>query len=215
MACCNHCMDAQDFFNDKHARRELKQYRKKGAITSTQKLIDALCRWTDNASTLLDVGGGIGAIDHELLRQHLDKATLVEASPAYLKLSREEAERQGHGDRLESYEGDFVDMVSGLPVADLVTMDRVICCYPYMEQLVTAAASRSRQICGVVYPRERWFIRAGMRLLNWYTRLRRKEFRVYVHPRKDIDATFRNNGFELHEATTTLLWHIDIYAKAG
>lgn len=213
MPCCHHCQDAQDFFNEKMARRELKSYQRKGPMTSTRMLINAIRETGVRDATLLDIGGGIGAIDHELLQEGLEKATMIEASEAYIQTAKGEAERRGHAGRLTTHHGDFVEWAPKLSRADIVTLDRVLCCYPYMHELLTAALNKSDRMCGVVYPRINRVIRAGVYLGNLYFSLRRKAFRLYLHPRSEVDATFRRNGFERIRALTSWIWHVDLYRR--
>ena len=109
MNCCPHCEDARDFFNRKTARRDLRRYQKKGPSKTTGLLLEALRAQGVGDRTLLDVGGGIGAVQHELFREGLRHATQVDASPAYLETSQGEAGRQllahGHPARGDAQRG--------------------------------------------------------------------------------------------------------------
>jgi 2-polyprenyl-3-methyl-5-hydroxy-6-metoxy-1,4-benzoquinol methylase len=68
------------FYDAKLAASQLRKYRDKGPIASTQMLIDALKAEGVEGATLLDIGGGIGAIQHELLAVGVAHATSVDAS---------------------------------------------------------------------------------------------------------------------------------------
>lgn len=213
MTCCSHCRDADILFSDRTARRELRRYRKKGAIRTTRVLVDAIRPRLTEGWALLDVGGGIGAIQHELLGAGVARATQVDASPAYLDASREEAARLGHADRVEHVYGDFAAMADSVPDADVVTLDRVICCYPDMERLVEASATKARKVYGLVYPRERLAMRAFMFAANLYMRVRRSAFRTYVHPGAAVDALVRRLGFERVSHDETFLWRVVTYTR--
>ncbi|MBI2171194.1 MAG: hypothetical protein HYU30_04125 [Chloroflexi bacterium] len=84
MNCCQ-CQGIEDFFSSRLAARELKHYRKKGPWKTTTMLIEALKREGLSGATLLDIGGGVGAIQHELLKASAGSATNVDASTAYLE----------------------------------------------------------------------------------------------------------------------------------
>lgn len=213
MTCCSHCQDAQVLFSDRAARRELRRYRRNGPIPTTRRLIDAIRPLLSDGWTLLDVGGGIGAIQHELLAAGASRAIQVDASPAYIEASREEAARRGNADRVEHRYGDFTDLAATVPDADVVTLDRVICCYPDMERLVTASAARARHVYGLVYPRERWPVRAVMAIGNLYMRMRRSAFRTYVHSGAAVDALLRRLGFERATYERTALWQVATYVR--
>jgi hypothetical protein len=96
------------FYNEKSAASELRRYRQKGPIPSTRALIEALRAARVEGATLLDIGGGIGAIQHELLDAGLARATSVDASGPYLDASRKESDRRGYGGRVTYRHGDFV-----------------------------------------------------------------------------------------------------------
>ena len=83
------------------AASQLRKYREKGPIASTRTLIDALKAVGVEGATLLDIGGGIGAIQHELLAAGVAHATSVDASAPYLGAAREESDRRGQGDRVD------------------------------------------------------------------------------------------------------------------
>ena len=114
-------------------------------------------------ATLLDIGGGIGVIQHELLDSGAAQATSVEASSAYLSAARSESERRGLVDRVTYHHGDFVDLAESIQPADVVTLDRVLNVYPDWERLASLSAERARRLYGVVIPRDTLLREAGHR----------------------------------------------------
>ena len=210
---CAHCRDAADFFDRKVARKELKRYRRHGPLRTTRMLVEAALAEGAEGRVVLDVGGGIGAIQHELLAAGARRVVNVDASPSYQDAARGEAEARGTAERIEFYTGDFVEVAPALPTADFVTLDRVICCYPNMPALVGASAEHARVLWGAVFPREYLALRVGMRMLNWIQRLRRSAFRVYNHAREDIGKELRKRGFEERVYRKTLLWQVMVWKK--
>ncbi|MGI9179035.1 MAG: class I SAM-dependent methyltransferase [Longimicrobiaceae bacterium] len=213
MNCCSHCAGIEKEFGEKTAARDLRRYRRKGPLAGTRILLEALRREGIAGMTLLDIGGGVGAIHHELLAAGASRATHVDASTAYLAAAREEARRRGHESRVTFRQGDFVELAPELPPADVVTLDRVICCYPDMERLVGLSAARARRLYGLVYPRDRWWLRPAFPLSNLYFRLRRCPFRIYRHPREAVDEVIRGQGLERRFRATTPLWQVVVYAR--
>lgn len=213
MTCCNHCKDAGDLlFDRKRAESDLQTYRQKGPSNkSTRLLLDGLSDLDLHDATLLDVGGGIGVIQHELLEKGVANSMLVEASPAYLEVAEDEARRRGHENRTAYRYGDFVELAPDIPHADLVTLDRVICCYPHMERLVRASTEKANRWYGVVYPKERWYTRLGERVANLYFRIRRMDFRTYVH--SGVDEAIRSAGFTPFYQNETILWRVALYER--
>lgn len=212
MGCCHHCEDAGWMFDRKTAEKELRKYRKKGLpYKSARLLIDALGEVDLREKTLLDIGGGVGMIQHELLERGLSRSLLVEASPAYLDVAEGEAARRGHAGRTAFRYGDFVELAPELPAADLVTLHRVICCYPHMRRLVEASTEKARRWYAAVYPRERWYNRLGTRLVNTYCRFRSVDFRLFVH--RAVDEAIRAQGFSPIYQASTIVWDVMVYRR--
>jgi hypothetical protein len=212
---CSHCQGAEKLFSSGLVQRELRQYRAKGPGKTTRLLTEALKSASIEGSTLLDIGGGIGAIQNELLRAGVHSAIAVDASAAYLQAARQEAERQGHSDRITYQHGDFVDLASHLPQADLVTLEKVICCYPDVRTLVGLSSMHARRLYGFVIPRDTWWMKVGSALGNLIFRLQRNSFRTFVHPTPVVDAVVRANGFERRYYRRTFLWQVLVYARHG
>src|SRR5687768_1892459 len=116
-----------------HAEEELRRYRADGPLPTTRALIDALRRLGGGipGTELLDIGAGVGAIHHALLEQGAARAVHVDLSVDSIDVAREEAMRRGL-DRVQFVAGDFVQLAPTIDDADVVTLDRVICCYPDM-----------------------------------------------------------------------------------
>ncbi len=209
------CQGIERKFDGDYVARKVREYRSHGPDATTLQLIDALRSQGVDGMTLLDIGGGIGAIQHRLLDSGVRRAVSVEASSAYLDAARREAERLGLADRIDNVQGDFVDVAERLAVADLVTLDRVICCYDDMERLVAGSAERARRLYGVVYPRDTWWVRAGTAL--WYNArhwLRRNPMRNFVHPTADVEAVLGRHGLERRFQRDMGAWQVAVFARA-
>lgn len=211
MNCCTRCYDDQ--FDEVQARRDLRRFRKRGPNASTRTLLRMLREQKVVGASLLDIGGGIGAVHHELLDAGAVRATHVDASAPYIASAREEAARRGHSDRVTFVHGDFVALASDIPAADIVTLDRVICCYGDMEALVSASASRVKRLYGVVFPRDRWFLRVGFRGINWFNRMRGSAFRIYLHPPAAIDAAVARQGLTRRPVADGFIWRVAVYSR--
>ena len=210
---CPHCRGAEAIFDQGTAEHDLKAYRAKGPGTTTKLLIEALKAAGIVDQTLLDIGGGVGAIQHELLKGGARSAIAIDASSAYLQAAKQEAERQGHADRVVYRQGDFVALAPQLPQADVVTLEKVICCYPDMRALVGESSARASKLYGVVFPRDTWWMRLGGWVVNLAPRLQRNPFRFFVHPTSAIEAQVRANGLKRRYYRKTLFWQVIVYAR--
>jgi magnesium-protoporphyrin O-methyltransferase len=211
-SCC--CQGVDQMFGDRTARHDLRRYRKRGPSKSTRMLLHALQREGIEHATLLDIGGGIGVIQHELLDAGAERATSVEASAAYLRAARQEAERRRHTGRIRYEAGDFVALADRVEPADVVTLDRVICCYPDMEALVGRSAARARHLYGLVYPQDRWCVGVGIRVTNLFMRLARRAFRAHLHRPSAVDAVAREHGLTRRLSRRAgPVWQVALYAR--
>lgn len=213
MALASTCCGGADVFDDEHARRDLDAYRRNGPSASTAQLLAAVHDAGHPLDTLLDVGGGVGAIAHELLRRGVARATLVDGSRSYLNAAHEESDRRATSERLELRAGDIVQLAGDLPAADLVTLDKVVCCYPDMNSLLTLSASRARRLYGIVYPRDAWWVRVAVAVENRLWRLRGIAFRNFVHRNSAIDATLRRAGLSSRFELRGRWWVVALYER--
>ncbi len=163
--------------------------------------------------TLLDIGAGVGVLHHELLGRGVERAVHLEAAAAYVEAAQEEAARRGHGARMQFLHGDFVDLAPTLLDADLVTLDRVVCCYPDLEPLVQQSAAKARRCYALSFPHDRWYVRG----YTWWQNDRRRRagssFRTFVHPVAQIRALVRKAGFDLRLSRRTLVWEVLVYTR--
>jgi magnesium-protoporphyrin O-methyltransferase len=210
----NCCEITDSAFSEAEARSERKSYLKSGPARQTKLILEAVRALGLKNAALLDIGGGIGTIHHELLEDVAEAATHVDASSAYLKEAKAEAARRGHGERVNFIHADFTDIAADLPKADIVTLDRVVCCYPDFRTLLEAAADHSRKALALTYPRETWYMRFGLRVINFFQRLRRDPFRVFLHPIADMDSLIKKDGFERVSVRRLFVWEMALYRRA-
>ncbi len=211
---CSQCQSGgANVFGERQAKAQLRRYRKKGPSKTTQLLLDALAREDVEGLTSLDIGGGIGAISLELLKSGVTAATEVDASPAYVRAARAQAAQQGVSDRLVCREGDFVALAPDIPAAGIVTLDRVICCYPDMPALVGQSAAKATRLYGAVYPRDLWWARGVASMMNLTLRLFRSPLRNFVYPTAAVDAVIRESGLTPRTQRTAGYWQVVVYAR--
>ena len=208
------CDGFAEIFDARTARHDLERYRRHGPDRTSRLLLDMIRAVGVRDATVLDIGAGVGVIDHELLRDGARHAVLVDGSSAYQAAAREEARARGTLERLSFLEGDLVRVADRVEVADIVTLDRVVCCYPDVDALVRASSRKAARLYGLVLPRDRWFIRAGLTLVNGWYRIRGRAYRAFVHPNERVDALASEAGLRPTRVATTLFWRIVLYARS-
>ena len=162
---------------------------------------------------LLDIGGGLGGIQHALLAAGASEVTNVEASSAYLRAAQEESQRRNIEDQVTFIHGDFVDLAPDVPLADIVTLDRVVCCYGDMQALVELSAEKAGKLYGLVYPRDHWLFRLLLPVANFFIRLTRSPFRIFIHRTDDVNRILRNQGLEPHYHRNSGFWQVLVYVR--
>lgn len=216
MVCKNcQCQGIESIFDDEGAQKELDHYRKKGAKGTTRDLIETIAAKGVTGRTLLDIGGGVGAVQHELLQQGIASAVNVDAASAYLQVAEREAERLGVADKVDYRHGNFVEIAPELAPADIVTLDRVICCFDDMQALVSASVGLAKTYYGVVFPVDNWLTRFAIKIGNFFLKLFGSDFRVFVHPTAEVEKIVEAAGFRRVFYKRRSYWQVIVYAKEG
>ena len=212
MDCCQ-CQGIENMFDKKTAKRELKRYLKKGPSKTTGMLLDAIHKEGVQGLDFLDIGGGIGAIQYDLIKAGASTGTSIEASSAYIDLVKKETLQNGLGEKIDFKHGDFTTTASDVDTADIVTLDKVICCYDDMSELVMLSSKLARKIYAVIYPRDVWWTNLALPFMNFYPIVKGSSFRVFIHPTKQVEEIIFGNGLKRKYYATTFFWQVAIFTK--
>ncbi len=164
---------------------------------------------------LLDVGSGIGALTFELLDQGLASAIGVDLSSAHVATASEEASRRGRSGSTRFVQGDFLDVASQLPCADIVALDRVVCCYPECERFLDESLRHADRYFAFSYPRDRWYVRTWVGLENLGRQITQNTFRSFVHPVSAMENVIHRSGFKRVSHSCTRIWCADVYERSA
>lgn len=195
-----------EFFGDGIARRDAGRYRKRGLDGNARRVVDFVVAEGVGGASVLEVGGGVGAIQLELLRAGAGHTVNVELSPAYEQYAAELADEAGLAGRSERLVLDFAARGGELEPADVVVLHKVVCCYPDYKALVGAAPTHARRQLALTFPRDVLWMRLGLACVNLMQRLRRRSFRVYLHPPEAVLAVARAHGLEPASRHCGLIW---------
>ena len=210
--CCE--PDFERIFDESEAASDLQSWEDDGLPDSTAELIAALRSEGVEGATVIDIGAGVGMVHLELLAAGAATAIDVDASSAYLATARAEAERRAVDDRVTYLHGNAVDLAPSLPRADIVTLDRVICCYPDLRALLAAATSPWPRLIGLVHPTDSWWVWGPAAVLNALSRLLRRRDHFYIHRQREIDGLLREAGFrQLHKGGSRV-WRVAVYERS-
>jgi magnesium-protoporphyrin O-methyltransferase len=203
--CCS--SDYRRFFNRKVADRELRRYRRRGLRSTERDLVEL--SGDVRGATVLEAGGGIGALQLRLLEDGAAGATNVELSGGYENAA---AELFAGREEVTRLVGDLVAV--DVPTHDVVLMHRVVCCYPDATALVGAAAARAGRRLALTYPQRRRWLRLAVAVANLWLRLRRCGFRTYLHPFANIEAAAEAEGLRLERRIRRgLVWESAAFSR--
>jgi 2-polyprenyl-3-methyl-5-hydroxy-6-metoxy-1,4-benzoquinol methylase len=206
-SCCN-ARGCDRFFGSRFARRVSRRYRKRGLDDTARRIVGFLEQRGVAGASVLEVGGGVGEIQLELLKRGAARAVNLELSPAY----EEEAERllreAGLEGRVERRMHDIAVDPAAVESADVVVLNRVVCCYPDYERLLGAAAEHARRSVVFSYPRRSAVSRLFIAVQNLIFLLLRKEFRTFVHPPARMLAVLEERGFRRTFAHPGVVWQV-------
>jgi len=195
-------------FSKRAARKDAKRYEGKGLDDTAAQMVGFLRERGVDGASILEIGGGVGAIQLELLKAGAAHATNLELSPEYEAAAGALAQERGVEERVERRLGDIVQEPELAGPADAVVMHRVVCCYPDYEGLVGVAAERARSYLVMSFPRPRWAIRLVFGALNVAARILRWEYRTWVHAPQALIAAAEKHGLRLASESRGRIWQV-------
>lgn len=210
---CEHCCGADQFFDLKSARKKLRNYKSKGASKATKKLLDLLFLHNVKGKTLLDVGGGIGAIQWEFLKNGGATTQDIDSSNAYLEVATSYARENNFSDKTKFLFGDLVDKSDEIDTVDFVTLDKVVCCYPDYKSLLETALKKCNETIVLTYPMGGIISKFVNYLSEFYLYFKRNPFRSFIHPPREIENFIISKGFIPVQKKISFPWHVQVYNK--
>ena len=203
MAGCCPSRDDHRFFNQRFARRLANRYLKRGLDQTAQRMVEFLQGLGLEGASVLEIGGGVGEIEIELLQAGAARAQNLELSPAYEQQARTLAAKEGVQGRLDWRLHDLAQDPGGVAPADLVVLHRVVCCYPHYARLLGAAADRALVFS---YPPRNLLSRTFYRGFNLVMQLTRSGFRGFAHPEGAMLAVLENRGLRRTFQGRSRIW---------
>ncbi|MGH3509518.1 MAG: class I SAM-dependent methyltransferase [Nocardioidaceae bacterium] len=212
--CCDRAAYDQTF-GDRFARRIARRCRKRGMDPTRSTLIDFLIGHGIEGATVLEIGGGIGELHGELLRRGARTATNLEISTSYEQEAARLLEGSEFANRVTRRFLDIATAPDEVESADVVVLHRVVCCYPDYERLLAAAASHARQLLVFSHPPRSLLTRLNFGSENLVRRLRRNDFRAFVHPPEAMVAIVESQGMALRYGHRGLWWTVVGFERPG
>ena len=205
------CCDARgcdELFGSRFAGRMAKRYRRRGLDRTARRMVAFLEAQGIADATVLEIGGGVGEIEIELLERGAAATTNLELSRAYDAEAQRLLDEHGLTGRAVRRLHDIAAEPEAVDAADVVVLHRVVCCYPDYERLLAAAGARARRALVFSYPRRNAASRAFIAAQNLGLRIARKEFRTFAHPPAAMLAVLEEAGLDPAYAGGGVAWRV-------
>ncbi|HET7235439.1 MAG TPA: class I SAM-dependent methyltransferase [Actinomycetota bacterium] len=194
--------------------------RKRGAAARvTAGLLEALGQAGLEGRSVLDVGCGVGDLATETIRLGAEWATGLDVSSENIALARRLAAERGVADRTRFEVGNGV--IADLPAADVVVLNRVVCCYPDADGLVDRSLAATGSVYALTAPVSSGPVgvlnRVQTAVWNVVYAIRKRRyggFRTFVHDMARLDERIRAAGFRpVRRERRRLVWDLAVYAR--
>lgn len=200
-------------FDDKNAQQELRDYQKGNIKKSSRPLLDALGNLNVSGLTLIDIGGGIGVISLELLKRGVSHSTHIELSESYCKAFKQLCVDNNVTDKIYCIKGDYANLYEKVGVADIVCLDKVICCYANYTDLVLKSSKNANRFYAYVIPRDIWWVKLVDQLGALIKFIVRDPFHTFIHPHHEIERLVLSNGFTKRNELKNREWLTVLYEQ--
>ena len=212
MSCCNNFAIEKQFDKARVANK-VNRYHFKGIGKESKILVNALKSLGVDGCSLLDIGAGLGSIGIELLESGLASVENVEASSSFLETAKSESKKRNLIDKTKFTYGDFVEIANGISAADIVTLDKVICCYDELKPLIKLSCEKTMKYYGVIYPRDTWLVKVVIGFENVMRKIKGNTFRVFVYSTEEVDSLIKEYGLRKVFYKAMMVWQIVIYSR--
>lgn len=211
------CCDPRAYdeaFSDRFARRVARRYRRRGLDRLERAVVDEVVAHGVDGATVLEVGGGVGQVCVELLRRGAAAATCLELATTYEREAGRLAAEAGVGERMTRRRVDIAAEPDAAGPADVVVLNKVVCCYPDQVALLRAAADHARGLVVFSYPRANAVSRAVVAVMNRFLAMSGAAYRAYLHDPADMLATLAGRGLTSRMVRRGPVWQVAVAVRA-
>jgi 2-polyprenyl-3-methyl-5-hydroxy-6-metoxy-1,4-benzoquinol methylase len=200
-------------FTGRRARRTANRYRRRGLDKTARRIVDLVTQEGLDGATVLEVGGGVGDLQVELLKRGAAHATNLELSPAYEDEARQLLAETGLTERVDRRILDIAAVPDEVEPADIVVLHRVVCCYPDYAKLLGAVATHARHQVAFSHPPRNAASLAFVGAQNLLFRMRRSPFRVFAHPPAAMLAALTEHGLRPAARLRGRVWNVTVVRR--
>jgi magnesium-protoporphyrin O-methyltransferase len=198
----------QSVFSSRFARRQSRRYRRRGLTPAARGIADFVASQGIVGATVLEIGGGVGHLQVELLRRGAAHVTNLEISKNYEVEAARLLDEVGMNDRVTRRFLDIAQTPDDVAPVDVVVLHRVVCCYPDYARLLKVAASHARKTMAYSHPAANAVNRLAFGAENVYRRLTRNDFRAFIHPPDGMIRAAESDGLAVAHRSQARDWDV-------
>ncbi|AXH95181.1 class I SAM-dependent methyltransferase [Ornithinimicrobium avium] len=212
MDCCGSGYD--EVFTERQARWLRRRYEKRGLGEPGRTMVDLVAARGLDGATVLEIGGGVGELHVELLRRGAARASSVELTSSWGAEARRLLRDHQLEGRVTRAVGDLVQDPGLAGEADVVVLNRVVCCYPDVVSLLAAAGSRAGRTLAFSYPPRNAVVRVGLAVVNGWQRFKGRDYRAFAHPPGMMHEVLEQAGLRPVVRTRSGVWTVSVLERA-
>ena len=213
MASCCRAAPCEEIFNSRTAEWDLRTYLRRGLGKVEREMLTSVPARHLEGGRVLEIGGGIGALQAELLRRGAERGEVIELVDAYAPYAGQLARELGVADRTSFRVLDLLENAGAAQPADVVLMNKVICCSGEGLELTRLAASLTRGVLVLSYPRFTWLARLAERVQHAFFRLLGRSYRLYVRSPAEIEAAASGAGLTKVGSGRSAIWEHSTFIR--
>ena len=216
-SCCRtgaNCSGTSAFFS-RWSGSYAKRFRK-GNLDRIQKhLVEGIKRGVLRGSSVLDIGCGVGQVHLTLLKEGADRSLGIDLSDAMLTEAKRFADKSGLSERVSYANGDFVQLSSSVPESDITVLDKVVCCYENLDELILKSTAKTKSTFALTHPQENLLTKGFFKGHEAIAKLLRWDFHPFWHDWAGMKSRILAQGFTLRYEHSTLTWHALVFERTS
>ncbi len=200
-------------FFTKFSKKYLKRFRKRGLAKEQKYLVEGITAGTIRNKSILEIGCGVGGLHLTLLKLGAASATGIEISEGMLAGAKQLSKELGFGQQTTYLLGDFAQMNGEIKDADVTILDKVVCCYEHVDELLKKSLSKTRSVYALSFPKPNVFIKLMFSIPIALGKLLRWSFHPYWHDWNRVLQQIEHHGFKQRYHNTTFIWAVYVFER--
>jgi|SRR5690625_1560494 len=214
MGSCCRAQPCEEIFGSGTAWYDLERYLRNGLDQVERDMLAALReRVALDGTRVLEIGGGIGALQAQLLSSGAASGEVIELLDAYAPYAQELARSAGIEGRTSFRVHDLLDSPEEVDPAHVVILNRVVCCSADGPELAAQAARLTDKALLLSFPRSNRFTRALAGMQHALFRLFRRHYRLFAWPEETLIAAARSAGLAPTASGGGLIWRYLLFER--